>query len=86
MKKIIHNLRQRPEHHRKSIAVATSLSLTFIVFVMWISFFRLQYVPDNTSAPVAENGPVLMLKQQAASIYDSISNFSFKNIIFGASE
>lgn len=37
MRRIIHNLRQKPEHHKKSIALLTSIVITGIVFVGWIA-------------------------------------------------
>lgn len=37
MQKFIHNLKQKPEHVRRRIAVGTSVGITALVGVIWVS-------------------------------------------------
>lgn len=35
MKNILHKLHQKPEHHRKSVALGVSLIITLMIFGIW---------------------------------------------------
>jgi hypothetical protein len=43
MRRIIHNLKQRPEHHRRLVAFGISTLLVSIMFVVWISTLSIRY-------------------------------------------
>lgn len=89
MRRIIHYIRQKPEHHRNRIAIGLSAFITALIFIVWVSFIRLQYMPkENDGGQMAKSlEPVLVLKQNMATIYKSI-NFDFSTIlkIFGDDE
>jgi len=37
MKNLLHKIHEKPEHHRKAIALGVSLVTTFMIFGIWIS-------------------------------------------------
>lgn len=37
MKKLIHNLRQKPESFRRTVALVTSFSVTGLIAIVWVS-------------------------------------------------
>jgi hypothetical protein len=37
MKNILHKLHEKPEHHRKAIALGTSIAITLMIFGIWAS-------------------------------------------------
>jgi hypothetical protein len=55
MKKIIQNLREKPEHHRHKIAFWTALGITAVIFVIWVSTFNFSSKQDNSTSVVSTN-------------------------------
>lgn len=47
MKKILHKLHQKPEHHKKSLALGVSFVITTLVFGIWVSTLPSRF--DETS-------------------------------------
>ncbi len=45
MRKIIHNLRQKPHHHRKKVAFAVSAGVTSLIALVWVVSI-VQHLPD----------------------------------------
>ncbi|MEI7513597.1 MAG: hypothetical protein WCJ74_03190 [bacterium] len=37
MKNILHKLHQKPEHHKKAVALGVSLIITLMIFGIWVS-------------------------------------------------
>ena len=76
MKKIIHNLRQKPAHIRRMIAFVTSITLTAIVGIIWIS--NLIALGVNAPADTAEvektPSPIALLYEQAKELLKSTGN------------
>lgn len=43
MKNILHKLHEKPEHHRKSIALGVSFIITLMIFGIWASTLPSQF-------------------------------------------
>ena len=77
MRKFIHQLRQKPESHRKRVAYGTSAVFTLILAGVWATSFSYFNAPTSTQAVVAkantENSPFNVLKTGVASAYEAIT-------------
>ncbi len=73
MDSLIKNLRQKPDHHKKSIAFAASLFFTAIVFMIWFSIVRVSYTEGNSGFASNDN-PLTVIKNSVANTYTSIQN------------
>ncbi len=73
---MLQTLRQKPEHQKRKIAVVTSILITAIIFVFWISSMIHSFsVLDAESSGVSAvpESPFSMVKQNIASVYESMS-------------
>ena len=43
MKNILHKLHEKPEHHKKAIALGASLAITLMILGIWISALPAQF-------------------------------------------
>jgi len=73
---MLQTLRQKPEHQKRKIAVVTSIVITAIIFVFWISstihsFSVLDAEPGEVT--VAPESPFSVVKDNVASVYESVS-------------
>ena len=51
----IENLRAKPEHIRRRIAMGTAFGVTAIVFVFWLASFKSMISPESVDASIAVN-------------------------------
>jgi hypothetical protein len=77
MKKIIHNLRQKPAHVRRMIAFVTSITFTALVGIIWISNLIALGVNASADTAVVEEktpSPIALLYGQAKELLKSTGN------------
>lgn len=81
----IDKLREKPEHHRRRVAMGISGLITLFIFSVWVSV----HLPQSGTAQVAAvqeapsardtrdntEGPLDTLRAGVASIYEAIRNF-----------
>jgi hypothetical protein len=76
---MLHNLRQKPEHQKRKIAVVTSILVTAIIFVVWLSStihsFSVLNAEPGESGEITQvpESPFSIVKENIASAYESIS-------------
>jgi len=73
---MLQTLRQKPEHQKRKIAVVTSIVITAIIFVFWISSTIHSFsVLDAESSGVTAvpDSPFSVVKDNVASVYESMS-------------
>ncbi len=81
MRRIIHNLRQKPEHVRQMVSFVTSLGITAVIVGFWI-FGLVTHGPSGSlatqedSAAVAsiQPSPLSVLKEQMASVSGALDS------------
>lgn len=51
MRKVIHHLKQRPDHHRRMVAFSVSGVVVVVMFFIWASTLSVRYdkITDNVS-------------------------------------
>ncbi len=81
MKRHIEHLRSKPEHVKRRIAFVTSLVVTAIIFVFWVTSLTLQITSDDTdtsgaavSADTKPDSPASVLSASAKDAYDQIKD------------
>ncbi len=70
------NLQSRPENERRRILVASTFSITALIFVIWISvrFSSLESVGEASVSLVAkEKGPIKEISETATRLWENIS-------------
>lgn len=76
---MLQTLRRKPEHQKRKIAVVTSLLITVLIFVVWLSttihsFSILNAEPDESGEiSIAPESPFSLVKDNVASAYESIT-------------
>jgi len=55
MKNIFHKLHERPEHHRKAMALSVSFVVTLMIFGIWISSLPARFNNINSFAKETQN-------------------------------
>ncbi len=73
---MLHKLRQKTEYQKRKIAVVTSILVTGVIFVFWISstihsFSALDAEPGEVA--VVSESPFNMVKENIASVYESMT-------------
>ncbi|MCR4334688.1 MAG: hypothetical protein NUV47_03110 [Patescibacteria group bacterium] len=73
MSKIIENLRKKSDHHKKTVVFSVSLAITGIIFVIWLSFIKMEFASIDAPKDVAEgNSPLIFIKESVANAYNGI--------------
>lgn len=73
MRKIIENLRKKPDHHKKTIVFSISIAITAVIFVIWLSFIKMEFASIDTPKDVADkNSPLTFIKESVANAYNGI--------------
>ncbi|MEK9184828.1 MAG: hypothetical protein AAB866_01530 [Patescibacteria group bacterium] len=73
MRKIIENLRKKPDHHKKTIVFSVSIAITAFIFVIWLSFIKMEFASIDTPKDVADkNSPLTFIKESVANAYSGI--------------
>lgn len=74
MKKLIHNLRKQPEHHRTYLLHVLTLVSAFILLVLWTYSFGTNLTKPETGSGLKEGlKPFSVLKSNIIDGYKSIS-------------
>ena len=70
----LHNLRQKPEIHRKQIALSVSAVVTGLIAIIWVSTFSfsLGEMPKGQTASVVQPSPVTSIKDSAVGGYQDV--------------
>jgi len=73
MKKLIHNLRQKPPHVRRMIAFVTSVAVVAIIGMVWISsLVAVGVSSENDTAEVAKTpSPIALMFNEIKSFFKS---------------
>ncbi|TAK58204.1 hypothetical protein EPO17_00095 [Patescibacteria group bacterium] len=77
---MLQTLRQKPEHQKRKIAVVTSLFITAVIFVVWLSTtihsFSILDAESSESGEMSKvpESPFALIKQNVASVYESVTN------------
>jgi cytoskeletal protein RodZ len=77
MENYLNRLRNKPDHHKRRIALGLSVFFTGLIFVVWLSVL----LPQNASRVVAQSGtetkgetPIKALSNGVAQAYDAMKN------------
>jgi len=73
MKKLIHNLRQKPPHVRRMVAFVTSVAVTAIIGIVWISsLVAVGVSSENDTVEVAKTpSPIALMFDEIKSFFKS---------------
>jgi hypothetical protein len=73
MKKLINNLRQKPPHVRRMVAFVTSVAVTAIIGIVWISsLVAVGVSSENDTAEVAKTpSPIALMFDEMKSFFKS---------------
>jgi hypothetical protein len=73
MKKLINNLRQKPPHVRRMVAFVTSVAVTAIIGIVWISsLVAVGVSSENDTAEVAKTpSPIALMFNEMKSFFKS---------------
>ena len=75
--KLLHSLRQKPNHHKKAIAVSISAVFTLAIALVWATSFPYFYGTTENSELAQgvekKNSPIEVLKNGTASVYQAIT-------------
>jgi len=75
MRRIIAHLRTKPDHHKRTIVLVVSLGITALVFLIWLSFVKVEFASIDSPQQVADNpGPLVFIKENVANAYNSIKS------------
>ncbi len=76
MKKIIENLKQKPEHVRRQVLLACSLAITGIIFGSWLFLFKSEFSKPEKKKPDLANDlkPLSMIKDDFLKTFQTVSS------------
>lgn len=74
MRKLINNLRQKPEHHKRTVVWISSAVITGVIFVVWLALIRVQFAVHDGEGDTVAQGPLTIIKENVANAYESIQS------------
>jgi hypothetical protein len=76
MSTVIDRLREKPEYHRKRIALATSAGITLVLFAIWMATLptRLAQFAPAQPAAISASSPIDSLRQNFGDSYQNLRN------------
>ena len=75
MYKTIEYLQKKPDHHKQTIVLVSSLGITLVIFTIWLSFISVEYATIDVPKEVANSkSPLVVIKENVANVYNSIKS------------